>query len=136
MFNTNEERFLKETHTLFSSDNGKRVLEYLLARGFQVGLGSGCPSPKKPDDPPEDEDTGEDEADGEGEEGEEEEEPEMIEPPPHHVMRVRAWVRGGPPRSASTTGGPASGTSSSPPAGSGTMTWPTYSETFCGHSMA
>lgn len=29
MFNTNEERFLKETHTLFSSDNGKRVLEYL-----------------------------------------------------------------------------------------------------------
>lgn len=29
MFNTNEERFLKETHTLFSSDEGKRVLEYL-----------------------------------------------------------------------------------------------------------
>ena len=29
MFNTNEERFLKETYQLFSSDEGDRVLEYL-----------------------------------------------------------------------------------------------------------
>lgn len=29
LFNTKEERFLKETHQLFSSDEGVRVLEYL-----------------------------------------------------------------------------------------------------------
>jgi len=29
MFNTEEERFLKETHELFSTEAGNRVLEYL-----------------------------------------------------------------------------------------------------------